>query len=168
MSEYNNTTPPQRARRRGQRLTAEERKIAQETFLKALANTANVRAACLQAGIDHTTVYRWQEHDTEFGIRFHQANEEANWLLFGECWRRAMQGEVRYVTSQGKIVIGPDGEPLTYREKSDRLLELMLKSRLPSFRERQHVEMSGSVDISGAKEKLLQKLGAINTDDSRN
>ena len=136
MSENIDRPTPQRARRQGQRMTKEERKIAQDAFIKAMENTANVRAACMQAGIHHATVYQWQEHDVEFGIRFREANQMANWLLFGEAWRRAMNGEERYVTSQGKVVYGSDGKPLTYREKSDRLLELMLKARLPEFRDK--------------------------------
>src|SRR6185312_16731483 len=106
------------------------------------------RAACMQAGISHTTVYQWQEHDTEFGIRFQEANKNANWLLFGEAWRRALQGEERYYISRGEVVLMPDGKtPATYREKSDRILELLLKARLPEFREKQQVEHSGSLEV---------------------
>lgn len=137
------TLTAQRVRRRGQRMTAQERKQAQDIFIKALSNTANVRAACMQAKISHSIVYQWQEHDPEFGIRFREANTDASWLLFGEAWRRAMTGEKKYVTSQGKQVYDKDGNPLTYQEKSDRLLELLLKARLPEFREKQRVEMSG-------------------------
>ncbi len=130
---------PQRARRRGQHMTAEERKVAQDAFIKALENTANVRAACMAAKVSHSTVYQWSEHDEAFGIRFREANKDANWLLFGEAWPRAMKGEEEYVVSAGKLVYGPDGKPLTVRRKSDRLLELMLKARLPEFREKSTV-----------------------------
>lgn len=134
---------PQRARRPGQRMTAEEKRIAKETFLKALSNTANVRAACLQANVDSSTVYRWQEHDEDFSFRFKQANQNANWILFGEAWRRAIQGDEEYVVSAGKLVYGPDGKPLINRKKSDRMLELLLKARLPEFRDKQSIEHSG-------------------------
>lgn len=123
-------------RRRGQTMTTEERKEAQETFLKALGLTANIRTACVQAGISRTIVYQWQEHDEDFGPRFREANEEANWLIFGEAWRRAMKGEEEYVVSLGKLVYGPDGKPLTVHKKSDRLLELMLKARMAEFRDK--------------------------------
>jgi hypothetical protein len=152
------TTTPQRTRRRGQRLTAEEKQETKEKFLKALSNTANVRVACMQAGVDHSTVYRWQEMDENFGFRFREANKDANWILFGEAWQRAMKGEEEYVVSGGKLIYGPDGKPLTQRKKSDRMLELLLKARLPEFRDKQQVEMSGSIDINGAKEHLLVKL----------
>ena len=124
-------------------MTAQERKTAQDAFINAMANTANVRAACIAAGISHAIVYQWQEHDTEFGIRFREANQQANWLLFGEAWQRAFKGQERFVVSQGKLVMAPDGKPQTYYEKSDRILELMLKARLPEFRDKQQVEMTG-------------------------
>jgi hypothetical protein len=140
MPEHSYTPTPQRARgsqqsrRQGQRMTKAERQAAQESFLRALGNTANVRAACLQAGIHVTTVYYWQEHDVEFGIRFRQANDDANWLLFGEAWRRAVQGDEEPVVSGGKVVLKSDGTPLTIRRKSDPLLALLLKARIPIFR----------------------------------
>lgn len=123
-------------RRQGQRMTAVERKVAQDTFIKAMSNTANVRAACMVAGIAPKTVYQWKEHDLEFGIRFREANEQATWILFGEGWRRAVQGEKEYVVANGKLVYGPDGQPLVQYKKSDRLLELYLKARLSEFRDK--------------------------------
>lgn len=163
MPENNNTTAPQRVRRRGQRMTAEEKRIAKDTFLKTLSNTANVRAACMAAGIDSSTVYRWQEHDDEFSLLFKQENQNANWLLFGEAWRRAVHGEERYYVSQGKVVYGPDGKPATYREKSDRLLELLLKARLPEFRDKQSIDMNVSLSDLLASEhtSLLSDLAAL-------
>lgn len=47
-------------------MTTAEKRIAKETFLRALSNTANVRAVCLAANMDGSTVYRWQEVDEEF------------------------------------------------------------------------------------------------------
>jgi hypothetical protein len=153
-------TPP-RPRKRGQRLTAKERKVAQAEFLDALGRTANITAACMQAGISRSLVYVWQEHDDGFAYEFQEANKRANDLLFGECWRRAMIGEERYVVSQGKLIMKPNGEYLTYREKSDGLLTLLLKARLPEFREKQQIEMSGSLDVAGAKASLLAKLAQM-------
>jgi hypothetical protein len=144
MSNQSDSPTPQRARvrRQGQRMNTAERRAAQDKFLKALSNTANVRAACMQARIDHSTVYYWQEHDEQFSFQFKQANTDANWLLFGEAWRRAMQGEVRYVVSRGDVVLDADGAPLTYQERSDRMLELLLKARLPEFRDKSAVTIN--------------------------
>jgi len=157
-------------------MTADERKAAQDLFIKAMENTANVRAACMQAGISHTMIYQWAEHDLEFSVRFKEANTQANWLLFGEAWRRAMTGEEEYVISMGKIVYKPDsilsdgtvlkGTPLTIRKKSDKLLELLLKARLPEFRDKQSLEVTGNIDVTGAKDRLLAKLAALPDDES--
>lgn len=126
-------------------MTPQEKQEAKEKFLKALSNTANVRAACIQAGVDHSTVYRWQEMDEDFGFRFREANKDANWLLFGEAWQRAMKGEEEYVVSGGKLIYGPDGKPLMQRRKSDRMLELLLKARLSEFREKQSIDVNANV-----------------------
>lgn len=127
---------PPKLRRHGQRMTDEERAQVQEIFLRALSNTANVRLSCLQAGITSGTIYWWIDHDQDFAERFKQANEDANWALFGEAWRRAMNGEKEYVVSVGKLIYGPDGQPLTIQKRSDRLLEILLKARIPEFREK--------------------------------
>lgn len=133
-------------RRQGQHMTAEERKVAQETFLRSFALTANVRAACLKAGVARSTIYAWQEHDTAFGLRFRQASEDANDLIRAELFRRAVQGVEEPVVSVGKLVyIEENGQrkPLTRKVYSDQLLSLLAKARMPEFRERQRVEMSG-------------------------
>jgi hypothetical protein len=137
MSEDIDRLTPQRAHRpRGRRMKAAERKTVQEAFLKALASTANVRASCMAANVSHATIYQWQEHDLTFSMRFEQAQKEANDLLFGEAWRRAMHGEEVPVVSGGRILYKEDGSMLTVRHRSDRLLELLLKARLPEFREK--------------------------------
>lgn len=153
--QQSNTTTPQRVRRRGQRMTAEERKIAQEKFLKTFAKNANVRAACAVAGIDRSQVYRWQEHDTEFSLKFNVATEEANDLIRAALWLRGVEGVVKPVVSMGRVVyvkeVGKDGKveekPLTERVYSDALLALLAKARMKEYRDKQQVEVSGSLTI---------------------
>ena len=99
-------TLPIHSRRRGQRLTAEQREAAQATFLKAFSMTANVRAACMAAGIHRSTVYSWQEHDEAFALEFREASEEANDVIRAELFRRAIQGVEKPVVSVGKLVSG--------------------------------------------------------------
>ena len=123
-------------RRKGVHVSAAERRQLQDGFLKAFSNTANVRIACIQTGVTPASIRWWKDHDPVFAEAYEQANEDANWALFGEAWRRAMQGEKEYVVSVGKLIYGPDGEPLTIQKRSDRLLELLLKARLPEFREK--------------------------------
>lgn len=145
MPEQNATTSPHtRIRRQGQRMTAEEKRIAQATFLEAFANTANVRAACKKASIDRSQVYRWQEHDEQFSLRFKQAEAEANDMLRAAAWRRGVEGVEEPVISMGTQVY-TDGKPLTKRVYSDMLLSLLMKARMPEFREKSQVDVNANV-----------------------
>lgn len=159
-----NSTPITRNRRPGQRMTKDEREAAQDKFIKALSMTANIRAACMAAGIDRSLVYYWQEHSEEFSMRFNIANQEANDLLFAAAWERGVKGYDKPVVSMGKQVF-VDGKPLMERVYSDSLLSLLMKARMPEFRDKQQVEHSGSIDVSGAKELLLQKLEQLKESD---
>jgi hypothetical protein len=143
MSDDFNISTPRRARKKKVQFTSEERKAVQNTFLQALSMTANVRASCLKAGIDRSLVYKWQEHDQEFSMRFKIAQQEANDMLFGEAWRRGVQGVEKPVVSMGKVVYDENGKMLTTKEYSDHLLSLLLKARLPEFRDKQQVELIG-------------------------
>ena len=138
---------PTRARRPGKKLTKEERQQTQEKFLKSFAMTANVRAACMAAGISRTTIYEWQEKDETFSLRFKQAELDANDIIRAELFRRAIQGYEKPVTSLGRQVIGEDGKPLMERVYSDNLLSLLAKARMPEFREKQQIEVNGSLTI---------------------
>src|SRR4051812_714590 len=62
-------------------LTAGERVIAQNKFLRTFSMTANVRASCMVAKINRSTVYYWQEHDEAFSFQFEIATQEANDLI---------------------------------------------------------------------------------------
>lgn len=152
-----NSTPITRNRRPGQRMGKDEREATQEKFLKALSMTANIRAACMAAGIDRSLVYYWQEHDDSFSMRFNIANQEANDLLFAAAWERSVKGVEKPVVSMGKQVF-VDGKPLMERVYSDALLSLLLKARLPEFRDRQQVDvnanLTGSVQTSDLSSDL--------------
>lgn len=143
-------------RRKGVRLSATQRAVAQETFLEAFAANGNVRVACLKANIDRSTVHQWQEHDETFNMRYHLAKEDVNDAIRAEIYRRAMYGEERFVTSMGKVVYHED-KPLTIREKSDTLLIFHAKARMPEYRDKQQ-DVTVNVDVNGAKESLLSKF----------
>ena len=174
-------------RRRGVRLTAKQRLVAQETFLKVFVNSGNVRAACLEAGIDRSTVRQWEEHDEQFSFLYNQAKEDVNDAIRGEIFRRAMFGEEEVVTSMGKPVyeqiplLNPDGTPkldkngkpmyrngkmITQKRKSDILLMFHAKARMLEYREKQAVEVSGNVDVAGFKELLMQRLARLEGSDA--
>jgi hypothetical protein len=132
-------------RRRGVRLTKEQREVAQEKFLKSFRNTANMRASCMAAGIDRNTVYGWLEVDEVFSLEYKQAELDANDLIRGELFRRAVQGYEKPVVSVGKIVYGSDEKPLMEKVYSDNLLALLAKARMPEFRDKQSIDVQANV-----------------------
>lgn len=169
MHKDSNTATPQRTRRWGQRLTAEEKRIAQEKFLKSFSMSANVRAACMAAGIDRSTVYKWAEHDEQFSIQYKQAELDANDMIRAELFRRAVQGYEKPVVSMGKVVYGPDGKPMMERVYSDSLLSLLAKARMPEFRDKQTIDFSLQMkeQAEKAKNDLLNDLAATLTDEDK-
>ncbi len=150
----------------GQRLTKAQRKEAQEKFLKSFASNGNVRAACLSAGIDRSTVHRWNEHDEQFSMQYNLAKEDVNDTIRGEIFRRAMIGDEKYVVSGG-MVVEYQGKPLTFRAKSDTLLIFHAKARMPEYRDKQHIDVSADFGkmAEQAKQALLNDLASLINDD---
>lgn len=168
MSEHlDNLTPPRAMRRPGQHLCDDEREAIQEKFLQILSRTANIRAACKAAGISRPMVYYWQEHDAEFSMRFNIANQEANDLLLAAAWERSVKGTEKPVVSMGKQVFvtkkvkGKEVEkPLMERVYSDNLLALLMKARMPEFRDKQQVDLhtNNTKDMQALQEAIAQAL----------
>jgi hypothetical protein len=150
MPENHHKSSPQHVRTstrgKGQKLTRAESQILQEKFLRSFSMTANVRAACMQAGIDRSTVRKWEEHDETFSFRYKEAKEDANDLIRAELQRRAIQGYEKPVISVGKIVYDKDGKVLTEKVYSDSLLGLLAKARLPEFRDKQTIDLNATVN----------------------
>jgi hypothetical protein len=138
----NNTTTHKKGRR-GQRLTPEQKEIAQNVFLTSFAQNANVTAACRTAGIDRSSFYRWQEKDETFGFCYKQAEAEANDVIRAAIFKRAILGIDEPLHYLGKLVTDEQKKPVTVKKYSDTLLIFLAKARMPEFRERQQVEMSG-------------------------
>jgi hypothetical protein len=169
MSDHSITPSPKKSasgrtsiRRHGQRPTAEQRREAQEAFLRSFASNGNVRAACMSAGIDRSTVHYWAERDEQFSMRYNLAQHDVDDAIRAEIYRRGMFGEEEPMVSMGRVVTRKNekGEevPLTIRRKSDLLLMFHAKARMPEYRDKQQVEHSGNIDITGAKDSLLNKL----------
>ena len=97
---------------------------ARETFLATLTAACNVTAACKAAGIGRQTAYQWREDDNAFAEAWRGALEEAVDGLEKEAWRRAVEGVDKPIVYQG-VVTG------TYREYSDRMMEILLKAHRP-------------------------------------
>lgn len=158
----NTSTPNTRKRRQGQRMTAEERAQTQAKFLESFAKTANVRAACMDAGIDRSLVYQWAEHNDEFSLRFKQAELDANDVIRAELYRRAIEGTEKPVVSMGRVARDEEGKILMIREYSDNLLALLAKSRMPEFREKTQVDVNAQVNHQGGE--LARELRMLSND----
>lgn len=146
-----------RKRRQGKRLTQKERKVAQDAFLAVYADCANIRASCAAAGIDRSTFYQWTEHEEHFSMRFNQVEKDANDMLLSEAWRRGVTGVEEPVVSMGQVVYDFDpvvdedgnqvfnergkpvfnkGKPVTVKKYSDSILTMLIKAKMPEYREK--------------------------------
>lgn len=117
---------------------------ARETFIATLSETCNVSEAARAAGIGRRTAYEWRDADESFAAEWDEAEQEAADKLEREAWRRAVEGTDKPVTYQGEITG-------TYKEFSDKMLEILLKAHRPDkFVERSKVEHSLSDDAAKA------------------
>jgi len=108
---------------------------ARGKFLTKLAETCNVSESARVAGIARRTVYEWREVDPAFAAAWAIAEEEAADKLEREAWRRGVEGTDKPVVYQGEITD-------TYKEYSDRMLEILLKAHRPEkFAERTRVDV---------------------------
>jgi len=90
-----------------------------------------------------------RSRNPEFATRWAQAEEQANAVVEREAWRRAVEGCERGVFQKGERVIDHDGKPATERAYSDRLLEVLLRSRLASrYGDRKQIELRGRIDVN--------------------
>lgn len=160
-----------------------ERQAIQAIFLATFERSANITESCKVAGIDRSTFYDWLEKYETFSLLYNQAKEIANDAVRAEVKRRGMDGVEEPVVSQGQLVYDYDpvideitgeqrkdekgklmwqrGKMVTVRKYSDTLLIFLAKARMPEFREKQQVEVTGHVDVSGFKELLMQRLARL-------
>ena len=115
---------------------------AREKFLAVLRETCNVSEAARAAAIGRRTAYEWRDADETFAADWDDAEQEAADKLEREAWRRAVEGVDKPVTHQGVITA-------TYKEYSDRMLEILLKGHRPEkFTDRLKAEHSGSMSLT--------------------
>lgn len=115
---------------------------AREKFLLVLAECCNVSEAARAAGIGRSTAYEWREADADFAAAWDAAEQEAADRLEREAWRRAVEGVDKPIVYQGEVTD-------TYKEYSDRMLEILLKGHRPErFVDRIKAEHSGSVPVT--------------------
>lgn len=120
-------------------MSPEQRRAVQDVFLEAFSLNCNVTASCQKAKIDHSTVFYWEKHDAGFRKRYAEAKVKADDMIRAAWWTRAIQGVKKPLTCAKGLVYeevddgkgGKTSRPMMVTEYSDRLLELMIKCRLP-------------------------------------
>jgi len=130
------------------------REEAQATFLAAYAEMGIITSAAAAANISRQCVYEWQEHDETFSLRFHEAEAAANDVLRAEIHRRAVTGWDEPVYQLAKFAG-------TVRKYSDVLLIFETKRRMPEYRDKQQVELSGQLDINGLAAEADAKFNSF-------
>lgn len=128
---------------------------AREKFLTVLAETCNVTEAARLSGVSRRCAYDWREADATFRELWADAEQEGADKLEREAWRRGVEGVDKPVTFQGVITA-------TYREYSDRMLELLLKAHRPEkFKERGAVELTGKDGAPLGSTEAAARLAAM-------
>src|SRR5450755_2966632 len=122
---------------------ASDRKAKQQKFLDAYSKGTSLSASARIAGVDRTTVYHWKE-DEDFARRFADAYEDGNDRIDDAILTRAVDGYEVPMLSMGKLVRDDDGEPMMETRYSDSLATLLAKSRMPKYRDKQQLELTGS------------------------
>ncbi len=131
-------------------------KARQKLFLEAYAEHANVLLAARAAGIHRTTVYKWQEHDTDFDFAFNQAKEDAKDTLRAEIYRRAVEGWDEPVYQLGKY-------RGVVRKYDSTLLIFQAKMMMPEYRDKQSVDVTTNTsaqDMQVIQDTIMQALAA--------
>lgn len=134
-------------------MTEAEKEWTKDTYIAELARTGIVGMALRAANVDRTTLLVWQEHDETFSMRTRMAMKEADDNIRSEIRRRAVEGVIKPIYYKGKMVD-------SIREYSDALLHTLAKSRMPEFREKSEVSVSGSLTVIDVVQRAAE-AGAL-------
>ena len=147
-------------RRQGERINdPEQRAKIQATFLDVFSQRANVSDAAAAAGIDRTMVYYWLKHDENFAAGWNDAQEIANDVLRRESWRRAVDGTSEPIVSMGKLVRDETGEPLTVQKYDTPLLMMLMRARMPEYRDTKNIDMQQTLNVNTSHTLTLDTRG---------
>lgn len=115
------------------------RRAWERPFLEALRIRGNIGEACRRVGITESSYTRHRQRNPDFDAAVREAQLDAIRRAEAELYSRAVEGWSEPVFYAGQVC----GHRLL---KSDRCLELYLKSKLPEYRERQQIEHSRGPD----------------------
>ena len=114
-----------------------------------------------QLDIYPKTIRKWRTEDKEFAEAFSDAEAEVTDTLEKEGIRRARDGVLEPVISQGKVVMTDEGRPLQLRRYSDSLMMFLLKGRRrETYGDKREVDAKVGIDMVGAKDSLAAKFAA--------
>lgn len=119
------------------------RQARRDAVLAALAETGVLSAACVVAGVNRATVFRWKKDDEEFAAAYADALEQAADKIESEARRRAVEGFDEPVYYKGELVG-------TIKRYSDTLLVNLLRADREKFRNQGTVQVNANVDIATA------------------
>lgn len=114
-------------------------------FLNYYIQLGTISKAAKKAGISRQTHYDWLKNDKKGFYRraFEAADKMAADLLEEEAFRRAVEGDTRIIYYKGT-------EVGRQQVKSDALLALLLKGRIPKYRENTEINTTVNLDLSDA------------------
>jgi hypothetical protein len=164
-------------------LTPEQRLRKQQRFLKAYGEHGVVKYACKFAGISRQTYKNWRDNDKEFQAQLPDVKEDAHDTLEFAAYTQAVDGVDEPAISMGQVVyeyepeldengeqvydnrgkpVMKRGNMVTIKKYSPQVLITLLKANMPEkYRERTQMELSGSIDVTGARDLLERKLQAL-------
>jgi transposase-like protein len=128
--------------------------IASELFLSEI---------CLELDISPGAVRIWRQQDKSFDEAYTDAEASVTDSLEKEAIRRAKNGVLEPVISQGKVVM-EGSEPLMVRRYSDSLMQFLLRGRRRDvYGDKREVDAKVGIDMTGAKDSLATKFAAAQT-----
>lgn len=125
--------------------------LAEGLFVSEIALELNIRQGLIR---------EWRAKDPEFNQDYIDC--ESAWIdqIEKEAVRRAKDGVLEPVVSNGRVVIDPrDGLPMMSRKYSDSLMQFILRGRRRDvYGERKEIEQTTKLDLVGMKEELARRF----------
>jgi len=134
-----------------------------KSYLAYLLNGESMQEAAFRVQVSTGTINSYRKNFKTFADLVNAAYEDGFALFEREARRRSVDGVTTYVVSGGKVVLDPEtGLPLQEQKYSDSLLMFLMKGRDPkTYRERTDVNLSGELNLTGARDALLEKLAPV-------
>jgi FAD/FMN-containing dehydrogenase len=137
-------------------------------FLRDLASHGVAREAARAADVPMSTLAWHRRRDPAFAAEWRDSVEQADSVLEREAVRRAVDGCARPVVQKGQIVRdSKTGQAVEIVEYSDRLMEVLLRARIPRFRERREVDVHHTMAANAVAYLSVEDVAALNRDERR-